>query len=82
MGPDSAQRLRTSSHLGWITSLFWRTWGWSDLALHNELSQVLGAVVAVCVHRLNSLHSGLVKSLWGKSMDRLLLQAGNKLYQT
>lgn len=56
MGPDSVQRLRRSSHLGWITSLFWRRWGWSYLAVHNELLQVIGAVVAVCVHPLNLLH--------------------------
>lgn len=52
----------------------------SDLAPHNELWQVIGAVVAVCVHPPNSLHFvfGRIQvwlTDWGKSMDRLLLQA-------
>lgn len=33
----------------------------SDLALHNKLLQLIGTVITVCVHPLNSLHFVLGK---------------------
>lgn len=48
------QKLRRWSHLGWTTPLFP---GDGKGQMHNGLLQVLGTVVADCVHPLNPLHS-------------------------